>query len=112
MRKLFIFLILLIFPFKTLSHTDHYKNINKIEMEILKDGKVIGYCDYEFFHKDKSLEVKNSTEFEVKIFGVKVFSISSNSVEKYEDDQLIYFKSQTYRCSYKKNKWFIKGEQQ
>ena len=102
MRKLFIFLILLIFPFKTLSHTDHYKNINKIEMEILKDGKVIGYCNYEFFHKDKSLEVQNSTEFEVKIFGVKVFSISSNAVEKYENDQLIYFKSKTMQNDKKK----------
>ena len=72
MKKNFIFLILLVFPFKALSHTDHYKNINKIEMEILKDGKVIGYCNYEFFHKDKSLEVQNNTKFEVKIFGVKV----------------------------------------
>ena len=62
MRKFSIFLILLIFPFKTLSHNDHYKNINKIEMEIVKDGKVIGYCNYEFFHKDKSLEVQNHTE--------------------------------------------------
>ena len=95
MKKNFIFLILLVFPFKALSHTDHYKNINKIEMEILKDGKVIGYCNYEFFHKDKSLEVQNSTKFEVKIFGVKVFSISSNAVEKYENDQLIFFKSKT-----------------
>ena len=102
MRKLFIFLILLIFPFKTLSHTDHYKNINKIEMEILKDGKVIGYCNYEFFHKDKSLEVQNSTKFEVKIFGVKVFSIYSNAVEKYENNQLIYFKSKTMQNDKKK----------
>ena len=95
MRKVFIFLVLLIFPLKTLSHTDHYKNINKIEMEILKDGKVIGFCNYKFFHKDKSLEVHNITKFEVKLFGVKVFSISSDAIEKYEDDQLIYFKSKT-----------------
>ena len=102
MKKNFIFLILLVFPFKALSHTDHYKNINKIEMEILKDGKVIGYCNYEFFHKDKSLEVQNSTKFEVKIFGVKVFSISSNAVEKYENDQLIFFKSKTKQNDKKK----------
>ena len=102
MRKLFIFLILLIFPLKTLSHTDHYKNINKIEMEILKDGKVIGFCNYKFFHKDKSLEVQNTTKFEVKILGVKVFSISSNAVEKYKNDQLIYFKSETMQNDKKK----------
>tara|TARA_B100000586_G_scaffold267863_1_gene243299 strand:- start:349 stop:1029 length:681 start_codon:yes stop_codon:yes gene_type:complete len=102
MRKLFIFLILLIFPLKTLSHTKHYKNINKIEMEILKDGKVIGFCNYKFFYKDKSLEVQNTTKFEVKIFGVKVFSISSNAVEKYKNDQLIYFKSETMQNDKKK----------
>jgi len=102
MRKLFIFLILLIFPLKTLSHTDHYKNINKIEMEILKDGKVIGFCNYKFFHKDKSLEVQNTTKFEVKIFGVKIFSISSNAVEKYKNEQLIYFKSETVQNDKKK----------
>ena len=102
MRKLFIFLILLVFPLKTLSHTDHYKNVNKIEMEILKDGKVIGFCNYKFFHKDKSLEVQNTTKFEVKIFGVKVFSISSNAVEKYKNDQLIYFKSETMQNDKKK----------
>ena len=102
MRKLFIFLILLVFPLKTLSHTDHYKNVNKIEMEILKDGKVIGFCNYKFFHKDKSLEVQNTTKFEVKIFGVKIFSISSNAVEEYKNDQLIYFKSETVQNDKKK----------
>ena len=102
MRKLFIFLILLIFPLKTLSHTDNYKNINKIEMEILKDGKVIGFCNYKFFYKNKSLEVQNTTKFEVKILGVKVFSISSNAVEKYKNDHLIYFKSETMQNDKKK----------
>ena len=119
MRKLFIFLILLVFPLKTLSHTDHYKNVNKIEMEILKDGKVIGYCNYEFFHKNKYLEVQNSTEFEVKIFGVKVFSIYSRGVEIYNDNQLISFNSKTFQNNKEKhvdlkyeettNNFFIKG---
>jgi len=71
-------------------------------MEILKDGKVIGFCNYKFFHKDKSLEVQNTTKFEVKIFGVKIFSISSNAVEEYKNDQLIYFKSETVQNDKKK----------
>ena len=38
---------------------------------------------------------KRISEIEIpdSIFGVKVFSISSNAIEKYENDQLIYFKS-------------------
>ncbi len=102
MRKFFIFLIVFIFPFKTLAHTDHYKNINKIEMEIFKDGKLIGFCNYVFLHKDKFLEVQNTTKFEVKLFGVKVFSISSDAIEKYKNNQLIYFKSKTMQNNKKK----------
>mgnify|MGYP007063449581 CR=1 FL=1 len=119
MRKVFIFLVLLIFPLKTLSHTDHYKNINKIEMEILKDGKNIGFCNYEFLHYKNSLEVHNITKFEVKMFGVKIFSVNSSGVEVYNDNQLVSFKSKTFQndkekyvnLKYKEitNNFFIKG---
>ena len=53
MKKIFVFLILLVFPFKVLSHIDHYKNVNKIEMEILKDGKV--FDDLRLILKNKTI---------------------------------------------------------
>ena len=34
------------------AHMAHYNKFSKIEMEILKDGDVIGY-NYYFFKKDK-----------------------------------------------------------
>ena len=34
-------------------------------------------------------------QFEVKLFGAKVFSISSEAIEKYKDDSLISFQSTT-----------------
>ena len=40
-------------------------------------------------------EVINETKFEVKIAGVKLFSIESISKEKYQNDQLIEFTSET-----------------
>jgi len=95
MKKILLFIVFLIFSTNANSHTDHYKKISKIELEILKDGKTIGFCNYDFIHSKNTMEVHNNTEFEVEIFGVKVFFISSKAIEKYKDNQLIYFESKT-----------------
>ena len=51
MKKLLIFIFTLVVLTSNLyAHTSHYKDLKKIEMEILKDGKVIGY-NYYFFEK-------------------------------------------------------------
>ena len=41
MKKFIIILFLIIYPINSIAHIGHYLNYNKIEMEILKDGKVI-----------------------------------------------------------------------
>ena len=84
------------------SHPQDYQNFKKIEMEILKDGKVIGFNNYLFNYKDQILQVENKTQFEVKLLGVKVFSIKSNGIEKYDKNQLISFNSQTFQNEKKK----------
>ena len=84
------------------SHTDHYKNFKKIEMDIYKDGKIIGFSNYEFSSNSNELFVKNITEFKVKVLGVKVFSVFSNSEELYKNGNLIYFKSNTVQNNKKK----------
>ena len=43
------------------------------------------------------MTVKNYTQFEVKLFGAKVFSFSSEAIERYKDDNLISFKSTTFQ---------------
>ena len=73
----------------------HYSKFNKIEMEILKDGEVIGY-NYYFFKKNKNeTVVTNQIKFTVKIFGVTVFEIEGYGEEKYVKDKLISFNSKT-----------------
>ena len=64
-------------------------------MEVFRNGKVIGYSNYFFDQKDNIIIIKNNTKFKVELFGVSVFSISSKTVETYENDKLIYFKSKT-----------------
>ena len=39
---------LLIYSFNSSAHMAHYNKLNKIDMEILRDGEVIGYNYYSF----------------------------------------------------------------
>jgi len=94
MKKYIYILLLIIFVFKAYSYADS-NDIKKIEMEVFRNGEVIGYSNYFFDQKDNIIIIKNNTKFKVELFGVSVFSISSKTVETYENDKLIYFKSKT-----------------
>ena len=94
--------ILIITISSSYSNTDNYKNLKKIEMDVYKDGKIIGFSNYEFTSKSDELLVKNITEFKVKLLGVEVFSILSQSEELYKNDNLVYFKSNTIQNKKKK----------
>ena len=94
--KKYIYILLLIFLVSyAQAHTSHYDEIKVINMEIFRDGEVIGYSNYFFEHGNNAIEVKNYTQFKVKLLGVVIFSISSEAHEKYKNDKLIYFKSTT-----------------
>ena len=51
MKKFLLFIFLLTYSFNASANMAHYNKFNKIEMEILRDGEVIGY-NYYFFKKD------------------------------------------------------------
>jgi len=73
----------------------HYNKFNKIEMEILKDGKVIGY-NYYFFKRDSDkTTVTNQLKFTVKLFGATIFEVEGYGEEKYIKDKLISYISKT-----------------
>ena len=118
--KKFIFLIfLLTCSFNSSAHMAHYNKFNKIEMEILRDGDVIGY-NYYFFKKDSdSTTVTNQLKFTVKLFGATIFEVESFGEEKYVKDKLTSFKSKTrqnkkdkyvqLKLNEEKNEYDIKG---
>ena len=119
MKKFFLFIIFLTYSFSSTAHIAHYSKFNKIEMEILKDGDVIGY-NYYFFDKDKDeTTVTNQIKFTVKIFGATVFEIEGYGEEKYIKDKLISFNSKTrqnnkdkfvnLKLDEQKNEFDIKG---
>ena len=64
-------------------------------MDIYRNGEIIGYSNYFFNSYGDIFEVSNETQFEVKIAGIKLFSVKSISKEKYKNDQLIEFNSET-----------------
>ena len=80
----------------------HYNKFNKIEMEILRDDRVIGY-NYYFFKKDgNKTTVTNQIKFEVKLFGATIFEVEGYGEEKYINDKLISFNSKTLQNDKKK----------
>ena len=95
MKKLLFLTFLLIYSFNSSAHMAHYNKFNKIEMEILRDGEVIGY-NYYFFKKDEeNTTVTNQLKFTVKLFGATIFEVESFGEEKYIQDKLISFNSKT-----------------
>tara|TARA_B100001175_G_scaffold122610_2_gene104372 strand:- start:2330 stop:3010 length:681 start_codon:yes stop_codon:yes gene_type:complete len=105
MKILLAFIILFINVGNVFAHSSHIKNLSKIEMEVLRNGKVIGFSDYYFEHKKDLMIVKNETNFLVEMAGIKIFSIKGNSEEVYENEKLISFKSSTLQ---NKKRKFVK----
>ena len=97
MRKYIYVIILFLFASKALSHTSHYEGLKKIEMDVIRNGEVIGYSNYFFESAENKMTVKNYTKFKVKLLGVTVFSVLSESIEKYENDKLFFFQSNTFQ---------------
>tara|TARA_B100001063_G_scaffold241030_1_gene267199 strand:- start:412 stop:1041 length:630 start_codon:yes stop_codon:yes gene_type:complete len=93
------------------AHIAHYKNLNKIEMEIFRNGKLIGYSNYFFNREGNYTIIKNQTKFSVKVLGTTIFKIEGYSEEKYFKNQLISFSSKTMQNDKEKfvNLVFDKG---
>ncbi len=117
-KSICIFFILFSF-FKVFADELNYKNISKIEMDVLRNDEVIGFSNYFFKHSGDTMIVENYTKFNVEMFGINVFTINSKSKEIYEKDKLLSFESSTLQNDKKKfvkltydknkNKFIING---
>jgi len=102
MKKFFILIFFLTYSLNSNAHMEHYNKFNKIEMEILRDGEVIGY-NYYFFKRDgNKTTVTNQIKFTVKFFGATIFEIEGYGEEKYINNELISFNSKTLQNDKKK----------
>ena len=102
MKKIIVILFLFIYPTNSIAHIGHYIKYNKIEMEIFRNGELIGYNHY-FFNRNKAETiVTNQIKFTVKLLGATVFQIEGYSEEKYIKDQLVSYNSKTLQNDKKK----------
>ena len=93
--KKFLIIIVILLSSNAFAHMDHYKKYNKIEMDILRNGEIIGYNYYFFTRKDNETIITNQIKFTVKILGATIFQIEGYGEEKYLKDQLISYNSKT-----------------
>ncbi len=118
MKKILV-LIFVLFSSNVIAHMEHYNKYNKIEMDILRNGEVIGNNYYFFTRKGNQTIVKNQIKFSVKVLGAIIFQVEGYGEEKYLKDQLISYVSKTIQNDKKKfvnlnfdkdkNKYNIKG---
>ena len=94
MKKIFIFIVIL-FSSNVLAHMDHYKKYNKIEMDVLRNGELIGYNYYFFSRNGQETTITNQIKFSVKLLGTTIFRVEGYGEEKYLKDQLISYVSKT-----------------
>ena len=97
------------------------KKYNKIEMDIFRNGELIGYNYYFFTRKGDETMVTNQIKFSVKLLGATIFQVEGYGEEKYIKDQLISYNSKTlqndkekfvnlvFNKDKDKNKFDIKG---
>ena len=95
MRKLIITLFLILYPSISIAHMAHYNKYNKLEMEIFRNGELIGYNYYFFNREGDQTLVTNQIKFSVKLLGAVIFQVESYGEEKYLKDQLISYNSKT-----------------
>ena len=101
-NKIILFLIFLIHPFFSYSHVNHYDKLKIIEMDVLRNGKKIGYNKYTFKIQNNLLVVKNEINFIAKLIGIKLLDVSGSSTEVFKNGKLIEFKSDTIQNKKKK----------
>ena len=118
MKKILV-IFLVLFSSNVIAHMEHYNKYNKIEMDILRNGEVIGNNYYFFTRKGNQTIVTNQIKFSVKVLGAIIFQVEGYGEEKYLKDQLISYVSKTIQNDKKKfvnldfdkdkNKYNIKG---
>ena len=119
MKKTIVILFILLCSTISIAHMGHYNKYDKIEMEIFRNGELIGYNYYFFSRKGDETIVTNQIKFSVKLLGATIFQVEGFGEEKYIKNQLISYNSKTLQNDKKKfvnldyseedNKFNIKG---
>ena len=97
MKKFIVILFLILFSSISKANMTHYNKYNKIEMEIFRNGELIGYNYYFFTRNGDKTTITNQIKFSVRLLGTTVFHVEGYGEEKYLKDQLISYNSKTFQ---------------
>ena len=83
MKKILVILFFMLLSSISMAHMSHYSKYNKIEMEIFRNGELIGYNYYFFTRKDNETIIANQIKFSVKLLSTTIFQVEGHGEEKY-----------------------------
>ena len=93
--KIIIFLTIIILPFSTSAHVQHYDDLNRIEFDIYRNNDHIGKHIFSFKRSDEQLTVESEINFKIKKFGIVIYKYHVKGTEFYKDGKLVKFNSKT-----------------
>ena len=103
-KRLYFFLIFFLFSFDNVfADIKKYSNLDKLEFDIYRNNKLVGYHVYDFVRQGKDLLVNSNIFFQIKKLGVVFYSYEVNGKEYYSDNKFVKFESKTKQN--KKNKF-------
>jgi hypothetical protein len=94
-HKIIIFLAIIILPFSTSAHVQHYDDLNRIEFDIYRNNNHIGKHIFSFKRSDEQLAVESEINFKIKKFGIVLYKYHVKGTEIYKEGKLIKFNSKT-----------------
>tara|TARA_Y100000590_G_scaffold364433_1_gene422829 strand:+ start:471 stop:1157 length:687 start_codon:yes stop_codon:yes gene_type:complete len=110
--KIIILLSLILLPFSSVAHVQHYENLNRVEFDIFRNNKFIGKHIFSFKRSEELLEVESEINFKIKKFGLILYKYHVKGTEIYKNGKLVKFNSKTDQNGKKKyvNIELINGE--
>ncbi len=96
MKKIILSIVILTLNFSdAFSHVDHYSKYNKLEYELFRNNKLIGFHNYIFKRSEGNLYVLSEVKFKVTKLGVDLYTYFAKSEENYKKNVFSSFSSKT-----------------
>ena len=93
-KRLYFLLIFFLFSFNSVfADISKYTNLDKLEFDIYRNNKLIGYHIYDFVREGKDLLVKSKIFFQIKKLGIVFYSYEVDGKEYYSDNKFVKFQS-------------------
>ena len=104
MKKILVSIILyFLLSVSSLSHLQHYEEINFLEYDLYRNNDLIGSHKYDFIKNGDNLTVKSVVNFKITKLGIDIYKYFAESSENYEKNKFKSFSSTTIQN--KKNKY-------